>query len=853
MLFGDLENLFWYWTFWWIFVVAGAGFGLYLFRKLEDKDSKYDSRMIFLLISVVVIFMLVMLEWPFLMDGEVTGKEIWALFFSLFAAATGGLLYLKATSIGKIFTFKNKNDSYIQLNPQKEFFTERLLKIGIVENSTQISLTDSNNSTYALPLTLKFFDFFKTDSFKKLGEENDGDIGIGFSKDRNAKTVVITIQDFNGDRIRIERHYPEDKIIKKKPDELLLELWPNFTAKGWNKYYVITSKATDVEIVPYAEEDDIHNYEINNYKAYEIKKYKMIFECKYLERKLKNEFLPAGVLLPKLTDINKDGGNWSVAVDFGTSNTIAAYHTGQNEKIFSFKEETACSLQLLKMGSFNRSNVLEEKFFSWQTKTINHFFIYTQVYPYGNGKNIIKDGVIYFPNPTMRDGDPNFRIEGELKWQSRDSETARENIKRVRIFLYQILMIISANARKEGVTKIQLIWTYPSAYTTYMKSQILQYNWNEIINDIGSQTGIKIEEQNAITESEAVCKYMTVRGASPSADTPCIILDIGGGTTDIGIWRGNELVIQTSVRLAGNILADMITKNTGFRDGFFKTIEYKGSSQNNYERNLLERPAFYLNFIFSNPQQYDVNFDNFTLGRSILCLSLSSLFYYVGFLLSTVKTKSDIVRIYLGGNGTKLFDLVWKFNWGNENITNPLIECLQGIFLDAIDNRGNTQNGVRQVSINFPKKEYIKEEVVKGMLKNTVKFGNLAKPTLIAGENGFRANGKDISSKYDLFDTFETMDSINSGAIFNLNGENNTIRQFVYCYNKAAGHRKDLNLYVINKIKTEDVYYKEIADSVIQNVIIPELGKPKDYRIFEPLFISEVKQLCLREDTFSHT
>ncbi|MBF0565382.1 MAG: hypothetical protein HQK89_09075 [Nitrospirae bacterium] len=738
------------------------------------------------------------------------------------------------------------------INPEKLLLTEKLMKIGVIEKSMSFLLTDNENATYALPLTADFFDYFGADNLKPLGEEREHDTGLGITANTHGKNIILTIPIANGEKVRIEKHYaPNDIISIDGPWNPLLELWPDFKANSWNKYYVITEKQEELEIKPVG---SIDGYKIDQFNVYEVKDFKAAFECKY-------NGSAAGVLLPKLKLIEREGDTWDVAVDFGTTYTIVSYSEGDDIKIFSFKTNSDFTLQLLERDFVERANILDAQFFSSQVASIEHPFIYNQINYYGNGSSIIKDGVIYFPNPTIGETSKSLNITGDLKWQAENPNRADEAIKKVRIFLGHILMIVCAKARSMGCTAINLSWTYPSAYSEFMKSQVLQDNWERIIREVSSQTGITTRIKAAVSKSVAVCKYMIKsHGLVPAGKDPNVVMDIGGGTTDIGIWFNNNLALQTYFKLAGNILAELIGANSGFCSEFLQyvkrneeslsVLDTKREPEDQLEKKLKANPALYLNLILSHPQN-KVDFTGFKYGRSVLYFALSSLFYYTGLLLASIDSKklqSKIVYIYLGGNASKLFKLIWKFDWGDANATNPLFKSLKETLIAGSGSK------IDDVHMVLPTTSF-KEEAVRGALEGMIRFNDLALPCLITGERGLtmhnkKVDGSETEIRLDVFD--DLLLKFNGSEryrklSFSFEGEDLEIEKFVACYNE----RNTLNGLQLHSIRVDKKVYPRIANFVVQKYLMEELNKTKDRRILQPLFISEVKQLCLTKDIFT--
>jgi exopolyphosphatase/guanosine-5'-triphosphate,3'-diphosphate pyrophosphatase len=72
-------------------------------------------------------------------------------------------------------------------------------------------------------------------------------------------------------------------------------------------------------------------------------------------------------------------------------------------------------------------------------------------------------------------------------------------------------------------------------------------NHQSLMDDIFSKTGIRIELIDGVEEARLV--FLGMRYALPIENTPCLGMDIGGGSTEIIIARGEQIKFVTSVKL----------------------------------------------------------------------------------------------------------------------------------------------------------------------------------------------------------------------------------------------------------------------------------------------------------------
>jgi len=147
-----------------------------------------------------------------------------------------------------------------------------------------------------------------------------------------------------------------------------------------------------------------------------------------------------------------------------------------------------------------------------------------------------------------------------------------------------------------------------------------------------------------------------------------MVLDIGGGTTDISVWLKRKLEIQTSVRLSGReILLSPMEENKEYVIKMLADCMANGSDIFKPLESL-EKDRFYRRADAILRAHGDdllerlmslMTTESFERFRSEIALRLTALVYYAGLLLRRKKWLESNPRLpdlYIGGNGSRVFN-----------------------------------------------------------------------------------------------------------------------------------------------------------------------------------------------------
>lgn len=179
-----------------------------------------------------------------------------------------------------------------------------------------------------------------------------------------------------------------------------------------------------------------------------------------------------------------------------------------------------------------------------------------------------------------------YEIYSNLKW-SPFEESADNNLKneiRIEKFLEEIILLIQAKVliNNGDLKETEIFWFYPSSMTIAKKNKLKKI-WNKLYLKY-----ISTEIKNLILLSESIAPfyyYKNTNKVSASAKN-VVSIDIGGGTTDIVIFKDNSPELITSFKFASNALFGDGYGGSLSNNGFI--IEFSGNIETILENNSVK-------------------------------------------------------------------------------------------------------------------------------------------------------------------------------------------------------------------------------------------------------------------------
>ena len=491
---------------------------------------------------------------------------------------------------------------------------------------------------------------------------------------------------------------PENRLSDDYPT---IALWPNLPSNGavqWTEFFLLESVSDQVGVsysfqIQQPTDDGILTNRLIGQESYHYWKSNQrpdILEAQKDGRLIGMIPLKTPQLAPGAID------TWAVGVDFGTSFTSIYMRKGnQNPEPFQLNP----ALLKVTLGSEVESKEFHDHIY-------RDFFIPDVLEPLGNvppmstaittlGWQEPVNGVaqcmtearIYYPNLSF--GKFSQSVKTNIKW---------ENIRYQKPFLSFLVRLISAQAAMENVQTIEWSISYPSAFS---RAELNQYRvtWQNVLNDIKGITGQTHTLKPLQTESIAFSKYFADILGQNMVHTTCI--DVGGGTSDLSIWRNNELIHQASVPFAGrdmfhNLLRSKldyfpdifggdpseyrdlreITERGNFNS--FLDLKLRFESETNDNRGSGYKGGYRLNCRTPRNRQF----------RSLLAFAYCGLFHYIGLVQKWLKQEGKITENYstsllIGGNGSRFIH--WLSPTGQFTPDSEINQLVRGIIQAATD------------------------------------------------------------------------------------------------------------------------------------------------------------------------
>lgn len=266
---------------------------------------------------------------------------------------------------------------------------------------------------------------------------------------------------------------------------------------------------------------------------------------------------------------------FNVAVDLGTTNTSLAIKENGIPKTVEFSQSekylVTFNSQVVNDDNSDGFGVITEKKGSLREINFNH-----SLNSYMLPVSITKGGLINFPvRSVIYEGNQSAKPELGLfnyrnipfafyKVTKYSSDTYYTNLKwekssnvlnnaRVKDFMRELLLLARIKIISAGgdPSKSQLITFKPSSLSSSIARTVVG-EWQGIFSKIFKTTN----NPESITESAAPAFYLwknsKLQGGRMFGDYSTLIIDIGGGSTDVAVFKKNKLVLQTSLKFAGN-------------------------------------------------------------------------------------------------------------------------------------------------------------------------------------------------------------------------------------------------------------------------------------------------------------
>lgn len=445
---------------------------------------------------------------------------------------------------------------------------------------------------YILPLTRLFFEFFDV---KDLWEKIMYDSKPMFEMRQgaaNAVTVTLRIPIIKArEYITFERiYYPgsELEVPQAEPEnnkgivienQFSITTFPflRFSSSETKQFYRIQLvnrdvsdiyKSTDYKLSFYGNnaKEAIQNSIVKNRSNKEVDGVKSDYYA------LQQDFdfieirhqLAKGIIIPKWPAFTQGTEEFTFSIDFGTTNTHIEYKIGQtgtpqpldiSEKdmqIATLFDDAKTDASFGGKGAMIIRDLIPHEFIPARIGN-NYDYRFPVRTIISESKQLNTDeqtlSLADFNIPFIYEKDPEKgRITTNLKWAKKE----KGNEKRVSAFFENLIMLMRTKVLLNygNLKQVKLIWFYPSSMKAGRINDMRE-EWKDLFSKYFNDSNIPMD----LTEAVAPFYYYKQTNiAVTAAARPVVSIDIGGGTSDVVIFKNNKPVVLTSFKFAANTL-----------------------------------------------------------------------------------------------------------------------------------------------------------------------------------------------------------------------------------------------------------------------------------------------------------
>ena len=558
-------------------------------------------------------------------------------------------------------------------------------------------------------------------------------------------SLYLELVNENGNSISytLEKIYKAREVVKDRTVPLGFSIWPDIKTPDWDQYYFFYDGNAQVNILPkniFAVSDirnkldNLTNQDKIKFLDSMISSHQVIGEENLIQqtsavtelRSLKsspeavmcnvaaqtsgksfvdhNKRVDVGLILfPEPNEVQENNNQWSLGIDFGTTNSCFFYKENKDEpKELNFKnrinlpyepgnEEEEIEEVMQAHKEFVPSRLVTVPFMTILRER-NYKEQATENLPFRSNFIYYVDQVLYAIQDLPDDKRP---LKFNLKW-----DEAEQSRVKTQYFLSQVVLQSAVEAAANGIKRENLLFnfSYPEAYTQELSKSFRSIARRAINIGLNDESFKSSEKTKFEAESISSALYFA-EGQKIAFTENVITIDIGGGTSDLSIWQNNKLIWRNSFRLAGkDVLIDYLSNNltlikeiSGNDELLLSTYDHlqkirtnKSKLENGIEL-LVNSPKF--GEVFQNRFNIVAGREKGKELKDLTELALSGLLYYISLVINHLieeghfnKGLTQSLRICLGGKASTLYKIVFEEPEEQERLSKMIEKVTSGVF-----------------------------------------------------------------------------------------------------------------------------------------------------------------------------
>lgn len=245
-----------------------------------------------------------------------------------------------------------------------------------------------------------------------------------------------------------------------------------------------------------------------------------------------------------------------VAIDFGTSNSVVSYGWQQPRPD---GRESSSRNGILQAGDTCRLPHRGPDFVRYLVDT---YALFTEWHERATPSPLVSTLLVDKLGPDLRtlrsalvprdpevvghlEASADTRIHEDLKWQNLEgvSEVA------LQVYLERLLLPVFSDLSSRGARTARVAATFPLAFDDFRANRF-QSCLGKVVGQLARSSGIDIEDSIQLySESHAGMHATAARPGDYS-----LTIDMGGGTTDVAVFKDQQVLVAESLRIGGRVL-----------------------------------------------------------------------------------------------------------------------------------------------------------------------------------------------------------------------------------------------------------------------------------------------------------